>query len=75
MGALLSNQVGQGRGNTAVTYAGNRVEQSRAQGSTRYEIAVKMSDGSMRNLGLSGDPGMKTRDKVRGSEGKLSRLP
>ncbi len=82
-GGILGHQVGQGRGNTAATivgagagaYVGNRVEQSRAQAATRYEIAVKMNDGSTRNLTVMADPGVKSGDKVRVADGKISRLP
>jgi len=80
LGGLLGHQIGQGRGNTAATivgaaggaYAGHQVEKNLKK-STRFDISVRMDDGTLRNVSYDTDPGFKTGDKVRLVDGKLSR--
>lgn len=80
LGGLLGHQVGHGSGNTAATiigaaggvYAGHQVEKGMKKGA-RYDIGVRMSDGTLRTVTYDTDPGFKTGDKVRIVDGKLVR--
>ena len=80
LGGLLGHQVGQGRGNTAATivgaaggaYAGHQVEKNVKKG-TRYDINVRMDDGTLRSVSYDVEPGFKTGDKVKLVDGKLIR--
>ena len=80
LGGLLGHQVGQGRGNTAATivgaaggaYAGHQVEKNVKKG-TRYDVSVRMDDGTMRTDSYDTEPGFKTGDKVKFIDGKLTR--
>ena len=80
LGGLLGHQVGSGRGNTAATivgaaggaYAGNQVEKN-IKKATRYEIGVRMDDGTLRTVTYDIEPGFRTGDKVRFIDGKLTR--
>ena len=80
LGGLLGHQVGQGRGNTAATivgaaggaYAGNTVEKN-VKKTSRYEVNVRMDDGTMRTVNYDAEPGFRNGDKVRLIDGKLTR--
>ena len=80
LGGLLGHQVGQGRGNTAATivgaaggaYAGHQVEKNVKKGA-RYDVSVRMDDGTMRTVSYDMEPGFKTGDKVKFVDGKLLR--
>lgn len=80
VGGLLGNQIGRGRGNTAATiagaaggaYAGNQVEKN-VKKKSRYDITVRMDDGTMRTVSYDVEPGFRTADKVRFVDGKLVR--
>jgi outer membrane lipoprotein SlyB len=80
LGGLLGHQVGQGRGNTAATivgaaggaYAGHQVEKNVKQG-TRYDVNVRMNDGTIRTVSYDTEPGFRSGDRVRIVDGKLTR--
>lgn len=80
LGGLLGHQIGQGRGNTAATivgaaggaYAGHQVEKGMKKGA-RYDVGVRMNDGTLRTVSFDADPGFKTGDKVRIVDGRLVR--
>lgn len=72
LGGVLGNQVGGGNGRKAMTVlgavggalAGNQIERhTRAQ--TRYEITVRMNDGSSRVLSRENPPAWREGDRVR----------
>ena len=80
LGGLVGHQVGQGRGNTAATivgaaggaYAGHQVERN-ANRIIRYEVAVRMDDGSPRMVTYDVEPGFRAGDRVRFIDGRLIR--
>jgi outer membrane lipoprotein SlyB len=80
LGGLLGHQIGSGRGNTAATiigaaggaYAGHQVEKNVKKGA-RYDVGVRMPDGSLRTVSYDADPGFKTGDRVRFVDGRLVR--
>lgn len=73
IGGLLGNQVGGGSGKTIATiagaaggaYAGHRVQQHYGSKRQRYDITVRMDDGSTRTFTRDYDPGLLTGDRVR----------
>lgn len=81
LGGLLGHQVGQGRGNTAATivgaaggaYGGHQVEKNVKKG-TRYDVNVRMNDGTMRTVSYEIEPGFRAGDRVRMVDGKLVRI-
>lgn len=80
LGGLLGHQIGQGRGNTAATiigaaggaYAGHQVEKN-VKKISRYDVIVRMDDGTLRTVSYEAEPGFKTGDKVRFVDGRLTR--
>lgn len=78
LGGLLGNQVGRGRGKTAATvvgavggaYAGHQVEK-RTHKANRYDVSVKMDDGSTRVITQKTEPVFKVGDKVKIVDGAL----
>ncbi len=71
-GGLIGNQIGQGRERTLATVIGavgggvaGHYGEKKLRGTARWEVAVKMDDGSRRTLSLDHDPGLKPGDKVR----------
>ena len=80
LGGLLGHQVGQGRGNTAATiigaaggaYAGHQIEKN-VKKSTRYDVNVRMADGTIRTVSYDAEPGFRSGDRVRIVDGKLTR--
>ncbi|MFZ4539547.1 glycine zipper 2TM domain-containing protein [Propionivibrio sp.] len=81
VGGLLGNQIGNGRGKTvgAVVgavggaYAGNAVEKN-VRSSKHYEITVRLDDGNTRVFSESQPPSVQRGDRVRISNGQLSRM-
>ena len=71
-GGLLGNQIGSGSGRTAATvagaaggaYAGTQVEKHVTQ-TVRYQIRVRMEDGSYRTFASESRPGFVVGQKVR----------
>jgi outer membrane lipoprotein SlyB len=80
-GALVGNQIGRGNGNTIATiggaaggaYAGNEVEKH-VKKSVRYKIKVRMNDGTYRTTYQTAAPRLAVGDKVRISNGHVSRI-
>jgi outer membrane lipoprotein SlyB len=72
VGGLLGNQIGSGRGRTAVTvagaaggaYAGNQIEKNMKK-SVKYHVRVRMEDGSYRTFTQPSQPAYAVGQKVR----------
>jgi outer membrane lipoprotein SlyB len=77
-GALLGNQIGRGNGNAIATiagaaggaYAGNEIEKNTKK-SLRYQVRVRMDDGTSRSVSLSHPPAFAAGDKVRVVNGQV----
>ena len=77
-GAVLGHQVGKGRGNTLATLlgavggaiAGNRIEKQ-ARAEKRWDITVRLDDGSTQTLSSPLEPFWHAGDRVRFHEGRL----
>lgn len=77
-GALLGNQVGRGTGKKVATvagaaggaFAGHQVEKY-AKSGKRFDVVVRMDDGSSRTFPYENEPGFSAGQKVRVVEGKL----
>ena len=80
-GALLGNQVGKGNGRTAMTivggaggaYAGNEIEKN-TRSSTAYQIRVQMNGGETRTITQRDVPDVRAGDRVRISNGVVTRM-
>lgn len=80
LGGILGNQVGKGNGNKLATilgavggaYAGHQVEKSRNK-TLRYEIDVRMADGTLRTVTQESQPGWRIGERVRVENGTLHR--
>ncbi len=80
IGGILGNQVGGGTGKKVATvlgaaggaYAGHQVEKSQKK-TTRYEISVRLNDGSTRTLTQDTVPAWRIGDRVRLENGVLVR--
>lgn len=78
LGGVLGKQVGKGGGNTIATvlgvaggaYAGHQIEKSRNQ-ATRYEIGVRMHDGTLRSVTEERMPAWRVGERVRIENGVL----
>ena len=78
LGGIVGNQIGKGGGNTVATvlgaaggaYAGHQFEKSRNQ-ALRYEIGVRMHDGSLRNFTEERMPSWRIGERVRVEHGTL----
>lgn len=77
-GALIGNQIGRGSGNTVATiagaaggaYAGNEVEKNMKK-SLRYQVRVRMDDGTLRTTYSPSAPAFAIGDKVRIVNGQV----
>jgi outer membrane lipoprotein SlyB len=77
-GAVLGHQVGSGRGNKLATIlgavggavAGNQVEKQ-ARGEKRWDVTVRLEDGTTQTLSSPAEPSWHAGDRVRLYEGKL----
>jgi outer membrane lipoprotein SlyB len=77
-GAVLGNQVGGGSGRTIATvagaaggaYAGHQVEKHVKSGK-RYDLTVRMEDGTSRNFSYEAQPAYRVGDKVKVVDGAL----
>jgi outer membrane lipoprotein SlyB len=77
-GAVLGNQVGRGTGRKVATvagaaggaFAGHQAEKYIKSGK-RYDVVVRMEDGSTRTFPYEAEPGFRAGEKVRVVEGKL----
>ena len=70
-GAALGNQVGKGDGNTAATVLGavggavaGREIEKRVKSGDRYDVLVKLDNGTSRTVSYENDPGFKSGVKV-----------
>jgi len=72
LGGVLGNQLGRGNGKDATrilgaiggAVAGHQIEKQ-ARAATRYEVSIRMEDGSLRTLTRTSDPGVKAGDRIR----------
>jgi outer membrane lipoprotein SlyB len=79
VGGLLGNQVGGGTGKKIATvagaaggaFAGHQVEKT-MKSSTRYDVTVKMEDGTVRTFPYDSQPAFQTGSKVRVVNGALT---
>lgn len=77
-GALLGNRVGRGTGRKVATvaaaaggaFAGHQVEKH-VKSSKRYDVTVRMEDGSVRSFPFDNEPSFQSGDRVRVVDGKL----
>ena len=77
-GALIGNQIGRGNGNTVTTiagaaggaFAGNEIEKN-MQKAVRYQVRVRMQDGTLRTSYQSSAPAFAVGDKVRIVKGQV----
>ena len=77
-GAVVGNQMGRGRGNTAMTilgaaggaFAGNEIEKE-AKKHYSYRVTVRMDDGSFRTLSQSIAPAVAVGERVRVVDGNV----
>jgi outer membrane lipoprotein SlyB len=80
LGGILGNQVGKGNGNKLATilgavggaYAGHQMEKSRNK-TTRYEIGVRMADGTLHSFTQDSLPAWRIGERVRVENGALRR--
>jgi len=80
VGAILGHQIGGGTGRQLATiagaaggaYAGHQIEKSQRK-STRYEVVVKMDDGTNRSVMVDMLPGWQVGERVRIENGALTR--
>lgn len=80
LGGVVGNQIGGGRGNTVATIAGAAVGaaagteiERRHKSTTSYVVAVRMNDGTVRNVNYAAAPGLQAGDKVRVVDGRIVR--
>ena len=79
-GALVGNELGSGRGRTALTllgagggaYVGNEIEK-KVNRSVRYQVRVRMNDGTRRTFYENQLPDWRAGDKVKIENGSLVR--
>ena len=77
-GAILGKQVGKGSGNTIMTilgaaggaWAGHKIEQ-KVRATTRWEVVLRMDDGSARTISFTEAPAWRVGDRVRLANGTL----
>ena len=78
IGGVLGNQVGGGTGRTVATVvgagagalAGNEVEK-RVKKTVRYDVVVRLEDGTSRTFSYQTEPALRTGDKVKIVEGAI----
>ena len=81
LGGVLGHQVGAGRGKDLATvagaaggaYAGHQTEKKLKE-KTAYQVVVKMDAGNTRTFTFSAETAYKVGDKIKVTDGKLSRL-
>ena len=77
-GAVVGHQFGHGSGKTAMTilgaaggaFAGHKIEE-KVRSSTRWDVTVRLDDGSYRTLTLEQQPAWRSGDRVRVVNGAL----
>ena len=78
VGAVVGNQFGHGTGNTVMTVAGaaggalagNEIEK-RAKTHKRYDVSVRMADGSTQTVSYDTPPSWRGGDRVRVANGRI----
>lgn len=78
VGGLLGNQVGRGSGRTVATvagagagaYAGHEIEKTMKK-ALRYDVVVRLEDGTSRTLSYKTEPAFRTGDKVKIVDGSI----
>lgn len=81
IGGLLGNQVGGGDGKKVATVAGavvggvvgNNIERKNSQGYTRYDVQIRMENGSVQTMSYDHQPSWRRGDKVWLENGQLNR--
>jgi outer membrane lipoprotein SlyB len=77
-GAILGKQMGKGKGNTIMTilgaaggaYAGNEIEK-RVRTTKRWEVSVRLDDGSVRSVSYDAAPAWRGGERVRYVNGAI----
>lgn len=77
-GAILGNQFGKGNGRTIMTilgaaggaYAGNEIEKQ-ARGAKRWEVSVRLDDGSARTVSYDTQPAWRAGERIRYLNGAI----
>lgn len=77
-GAILGKQMGKGTGNTIMTiigaaggaYAGNEIEK-RVRSTKRWEVSVRLDDGSVRSVSYDAAPAWRAGERVRYVNGAI----
>ncbi|ATQ75908.1 hypothetical protein CR152_16240 [Massilia violaceinigra] len=80
VGAVLGSQVGKGSGRTAAqiagavggAYVGRNIER-RARKTQHYEVVIRFNNGGTQTVTYENDPGLRVGEKVRITDGVLSR--
>lgn len=80
VGGVLGHQVGGGRGKDVATVAGavggallgNQIEKSNKT-TQHYDVRVRMEDGTYQTVRVTTEPGVRSGDKVRIDNGRISR--
>ena len=81
-GGLVGSLFGGGKGKTAMTvvgavggaYAGHKYQESQSTGG-RWEVVVRMDDGSLRTFSESSQPSVRAGERVRVVSQHLERVP
>jgi outer membrane lipoprotein SlyB len=77
-GAILGKQMGKGTGNTIMTilgaaggaYAGHEIEK-RVRSTKRWEVSVRLDDGSVRSVSYDAAPAWRSGERVRYVNGAI----
>ncbi|CUI04794.1 Outer membrane lipoprotein [Janthinobacterium sp. CG23_2] len=80
VGAVLGSQVGKGNGRTAAqiagalggAYVGRNIERN-ARKTQHYEVVIRFANGGTQTVTYENDPGLRVGEKVRITDGVLSR--
>ena len=80
LGAVVGSQVGKGNGKTAAqiagalggAYIGRNIERN-SKRTQHYEVVIRFTNGGTQTVTYENDPGLRVGEKVRISEGVLSR--
>jgi len=78
VGGILGNQVGRGNGRTVATvagagagaYAGHEIEKTMKK-TQRYDVVVRLEDGTSRTVSYKTEPGFRAGDKVKIVDGTV----
>jgi outer membrane lipoprotein SlyB len=79
VGGVLGNKLGKGKGLVTIlgaaggAFAGHQIEKQ-ARAEKRWEIALRLDDGSQRTLSSDAEPAWRTGDRVRLVDDRLERI-